>query len=114
MANTMDTTQKIPYGLTEQDSAGNPAIVNPADTISVVSDTPGVVEVVPDATPTAGNVASGFLFGRGVGNANISATVTHPDGTTINAAPQTVSVTAPPPTFNAVAATLALGDAQAQ
>ncbi len=78
-------TEKVPYALTELDADSNPATPQATDTISIVSSDTTSITVVPDATPVAGSVASGFLVGgtklqTGV---NVTATVTHADGTSL-------------------------------
>jgi hypothetical protein len=78
-------TEKVAYALTELDADSNPTQGKPTDVISIVSDSPGSATVVPDATPAAGSVASGFIVGgktlkTGV---QITATVTHADGTSL-------------------------------
>ena len=87
MANfQLGDTEKTPYALTELDADSNPATPDPADVISIVSSDPASATVVPDATPAAGSVASGFIVGgtklqTGV---TITATVTHADGTSLS------------------------------
>lgn len=111
MANTMTLTEKISYQLVEFAADGSPANVNPADTVSVVSAEPSLIEVVPDGTATAGSVASGFLVAKGVTTGVlITGTVTHPDGTSITTT-QTVAVTQ---AFNAASIALNLGTAVKQ
>ncbi len=111
MANTMTLSEKIPYQLVEFDASGAPAVVNPADKVTVVSGEPTLVEVVPDGTATAGSVASGFLVAKGVTTGVlITGTVTHPDGTFITTT-QTVSVSQ---SFNAASIAINLGTAVKQ
>jgi len=87
MANfQLGDTEKVSYALTELDADSNPATPAPGDTITVVSSDTASATVVPDATPAAGSVASGFILGgtklqTGV---TITATVTHTDGTTLS------------------------------
>lgn len=72
-------TEKVPYALTELDADSNPATVAAGDVITIVSSDTASIAVVPDATPAAGSVASGFLVGGAklqVG-VSITATVTH-------------------------------------
>ena len=56
-------TEKVPYALTELDADSNPATPQPGDVVTVVSSDAASISVVPDATPVAGSVASGFLVG---------------------------------------------------
>ena len=72
-------TEKVPYALTELDADSNPATPQAGDVITIVSSDTASITVVPDATPVAGSVASGFLVGgsklqTGV---QVTATVTH-------------------------------------
>ena len=79
-------TQKVSYALTELDGASNPASAQAGDVVSVVSSAPASITVVPDATPVAGSVASGFLVGGktlAVG-VTVTASVTHVDGTSLS------------------------------
>lgn len=77
-------TEKVPYALTELDAASQPVAGVATDVIAIVSSVPASVAVVPDATPVAGSVASGFLTG-GVPAVGVvvTATVTHVDGTAL-------------------------------
>jgi hypothetical protein len=87
MANfQLGDTEKVPYALTELDADSNPATANPADVISITSSDTASATVVPDATPAAGSVASGFIFGgkKLQAGVQIVATVTHPDGTSLS------------------------------
>jgi hypothetical protein len=75
-------TEKVPYSLIELDADSNPATPEPGDTITIVSSDTASLAVVPDPTPAAGTVASGFLVGgsklqTGV---TVTATVSHADG----------------------------------
>jgi hypothetical protein len=87
MANfALGDTEKAPYTLVELDADSNPAMPKAGDVISVVSSDTASATIVPDATPVAGSVASGFVVGgkklqTGV---IITATVTHTDGTSLN------------------------------
>jgi hypothetical protein len=79
-------TEKAPYTLTELDADSNPATPQDGDVITVVSSDTASATVVPDATPIAGSIASGFVVGgkklqTGV---TITATVTHTDGTSLS------------------------------
>lgn len=81
-------TEKVQYALTELDGASNPATAQPGDVVSVVSSDNDSASVVPDATPTAGSVGSGWILGGkklAVG-LTITATVTHADGTSLSVA----------------------------
>ena len=86
MPNTqLGDTEKVAYYLTELDADSNPALPSPGDSVSITSSAPGSISVVPDATPAANTVASGFLVG-GTTLATgvvITFTVTHADGTTL-------------------------------
>lgn len=78
-------TEKVPYALTELDADSNPATPKSDDTITITSSDTDSATVVPDATPVAGSVASGFILGgkklqTGV---TITATVAHSDGTSL-------------------------------
>jgi hypothetical protein len=79
-------TEKVPYALTELDADSNPTSGKPDDVISIVSDSTDSLSVVPDASPAAGSVASGFLVGGKVlkSGVNVTATVTHADGTSLS------------------------------
>jgi hypothetical protein len=79
-------TEKAPYALTELDADSNPATPAAGDVINITSSDVGSATVVPDATPSAGSIASGFVVGgkklqTGV---VISASVTHTDGTSLS------------------------------
>lgn len=78
-------TEKVPYALTELDADSNPATADPSDVISVTSSDNASATVVPDATPVAGSVASGFIFGQAKlqTGVTITATVTHTDGSSL-------------------------------
>ena len=76
-------TEKAPYTVTELDADSNPATPAPGDVITVTSSDTASITVVPDATPVAGSMASGFIVGgsklqTGV---TLTASVTHGDGT---------------------------------
>jgi hypothetical protein len=79
-------TEKAPYALTELDADSNPATADPADVISVTSSDTASATIVPDATPAAGSIASGFVVGGKKVQAGvvISASVTHTDGTSLS------------------------------
>src|ERR1035438_9525079 len=88
MPNTqLGDTEKVAYTLTELDADSNPASSSPGDVVTVVSSAPASITVVPDATPVAGSVASGFLVGGktlAVG-VTVTATVTHANGNSLTA-----------------------------
>lgn len=78
-------TEQCTYALVELDADSNPATPDPADVITVVSSDTDSATIVPDPTPVTGSQASGLLVGGkklqvGV---TVTATVTHPDGTTL-------------------------------
>lgn len=79
MANfQLGDTEKVPYALTVLDGDSNAATLDPTDVVAVVSADTASATVVPDATPAAGSVGSGFILGGAklqVGVA-ITATVT--------------------------------------
>lgn len=83
---------KVPYSIIELDADNNPT-GGGGDTCTVTSADTASVTVVPDATPVAGAIASGFLVGgtklqTGV---VITATPVHADGTPV-APPTTVLI----------------------
>ena len=79
-------TEKAPYTLTELDADSNPANPQAGDVISVVSSDTASATIVPDATPSAGSIASGFVLGgkKVQVGVTITATVTHTDGTSLS------------------------------
>jgi len=79
-------TEKVPYSLTELDGASNPASPSPGDVISITSSDTASATVVPDATPVAGSIASGFIVGGKKLQVGVilTATVTHTDGTKLS------------------------------
>ena len=80
-------TEKVAYALTELDAASQPVLGVATDVISITSANTAAVSVVPDATPAAGSVASGFLVGgTPATGVVITATVTHADGTNLTVA----------------------------
>lgn len=86
MANfQLEDTEKVAYALTELDADSNPATADPADVISITSSDTASATVVPDASATAGSVASGFILGGSKLQTGvvITATVTHSDGTSL-------------------------------
>lgn len=77
----LQDVQKVPYSLTAVDADGNPASLGAGDTVVVSSSDPASATVVPDATPAAGTVASGFIVGGAkLGTVQINAAVTKADG----------------------------------
>jgi hypothetical protein len=86
-------SEKAPYTLVELDAASQPVPGVSTDVISITTDSPNSVSIVPDATPAPGTVASGFIVG-GVPKAGvvITAQVTHADGTTLGPAIDTVDI----------------------
>jgi hypothetical protein len=87
MPNTqLGDSQKVPYTLIETDAKNNPVPAAPSDSISVVSGDTTMLTVVPDVTPAAGTVGSGFLVGGAkLGTVTVTATVTHADGSIMTA-----------------------------
>jgi hypothetical protein len=85
MANTqLADNFKIPYNVVELDSDGNVATPSAGDTCTVVSSDTTKATIVPDATPAAGSIASGFIVGGSVeGTVTVTATTTHADGTPV-------------------------------
>jgi hypothetical protein len=76
-------TQKVSYALNAVDADGNVAALPAGDTVSVVSADPTIAQVVPDASPAAGSVASGFILGQSkLGTTQVTATAIGSDGTT--------------------------------
>lgn len=90
MANfQLGDSEKVAYSLVELDAKSVAVPGLPTDVVSVTSDNTNLATVVPDATPTPGSVASGFIVGgtpvAGQPNTvNITATVTHADGTSLS------------------------------
>lgn len=83
MANfQLGDNQQVPYSLNLLDAQGNPAANVPGDIPGVTSNDTTVIKVVPDATPVAGTVASGFLVAQGKIGAGIiiTAVVQMPTG----------------------------------
>lgn len=77
-------SEQAPYTLVELDAASQPVQGISTDVITIVSSAPTSISVVPDTIPAAGSVASGFVVG-GVPatSVQITATVTHADGTSL-------------------------------
>lgn len=69
-------TEKTPYALTVLDGDSNPAVLDPTDTIEIVSADTASLTVVPDASPSAGSVASGFLVGGSKEQVGVAVTAT--------------------------------------
>ena len=83
---------KVPYSIIELDKDNNPT-GGSGDTCTVTSSAPSSVSVVPDTTPAAGSIASGFLVGGSTLGTGIviTATPSHADGTPV-APPSTVLI----------------------
>ena len=83
----LEDVQQVPYSIPSPlDADGNPTTLPAGDSIVVSSDTPAVATVVPDATPTPGNIASGFIVGQSTeGLANITFQAVGSDGVTPDA-----------------------------
>jgi hypothetical protein len=89
MANfQLGDSEKVAYALTELDAASNPASLSPGDVVSIVSSDTAALTVVPDATPVADSIASGFLVGgkKLATGVVVTASVTHTDGTALTVA----------------------------
>lgn len=56
-------TEKMSYAVSELDADSNPATPQPGDVVQVVSSDTDSATIVPDATPQAGFIASGFIVG---------------------------------------------------
>jgi len=64
MANfQLGDTEKVAYTLTALDAQSNPATLAAGDSISITSSDTASATIVPDATPVAGSLASGFIVG---------------------------------------------------
>ena len=72
----LEDDQKVPYAVTVTDADNNPTNLQPGDTVTAVSSEPASLTVVPDATPAAGSVASGFLVAGTTLAVGVSFTVT--------------------------------------
>lgn len=83
----MEDVQKVAYSIPGPlDADGNATTLPAGDSIVVTSDTPAVASVVPDATPTAGNIFSGFILGGSTeGLANVTFQAVGSDGVTPDA-----------------------------
>ena len=77
----LQDVQKVPYTLTAVDADGLPASLPSGATVAVSSSDPTVAQVVPDAVPASGSIASGFVVAQPkIGTAQINAAVTNADG----------------------------------
>lgn len=76
-------SEKASYALVELDALSNPATPKASDVITITSSDTDSATIVPDATPVAGSVASGFVVGgkKVQTGVVITATVDHGDGT---------------------------------
>lgn len=77
-------TQKVPYAFTLVDADGNTVPGGQGRVVTVASSDTDSATIVPDASPTAGSLASGFVVGgkKLATGLTITATVTKEDGTT--------------------------------
>jgi hypothetical protein len=99
----LQDVEKVPYSLTAVDADGNAATL-PAGATIVSSSDPASAEVVPDAVPAAGSVASGVIVGKAkLGTVQISAAVTNADGSAGVTGAVSIDIVAGP------AATIAFG-----
>jgi len=74
--------EKVPYVMTALDANSAGVKLADGDVISVTSADPDIASVVPDATPAAGSLASGFIVGgKKLGTVAISAAASKADGT---------------------------------
>ncbi len=82
MANfQLQDSQKVPYQLTAVDADGLPASLPAGASVAVSTADPTLATVVPDATPVAGSIASGFIVAQPkIGTVQINAAVTNADG----------------------------------
>ncbi len=112
MANfQLEDVQKVSYALAALDADGNAATLDAGDTIAVTSGDSTMASVVPDATPAAGFLASGFILGGAVeGTVLISAAVTKADGSAGASGGVAIDVTSGP----AASITFSLGAPVAQ
>ena len=86
MPNTqLGDTETMSYSVTELDADSNPATPQAGDVATVTSSDTASATIVPDATPVAGTVASGQVVGgsKVQTGVQITASVTHADGTTL-------------------------------
>ena len=82
MANfQLQDVQKVSYALSAADADGNPSVLAAGATVAVSSSDVTMATVLPDATPAAGSLASGFILGAAkLGTVQINAAVTNADG----------------------------------
>lgn len=82
MANfQLQDVQKVAYSLAAVDADGLPATLPSGASVAVSSSDPTIATVVPDATPAAGSIASGFVVAQAkLGTVQINAAVTNADG----------------------------------
>jgi len=94
MANfQLGDSQKVDYQLLAKDAKGEPALAQPGDTITIASSDLAMATVVPDATPVAGSVASGFIVaGNAVGTVTINASYAPADGSPAFTASQLIDI----------------------
>lgn len=82
----LQDSQEVSYALNATDKDGNVAQLPTGDTILVASSATASATVVPDATPAAGSLASGFILGGAtLGAVQITATAVGSDGVTPDA-----------------------------
>jgi hypothetical protein len=112
----LGANQKAPYTITEVDANGNPVKPSAGDSVSITASTTDV-SIVPDATPVAGAVASGFIVGNpasaGATGVQVTETTTLANGTVLPAVTNLVDVIAVAAPA-AVATTFVLGAPVAQ
>jgi hypothetical protein len=93
----LNAKQKAPYTITEVDANGNPVAPSKGDAVSITVSTSDLT-VVPDATPVAGAVASGFIVGNpasaGATGVQVTETTTLANGTVLPAVTNLVDVIA--------------------
>jgi hypothetical protein len=94
----LQDSQKVNYALNAVDADGNVAQLPAGDTLVVASSATASATVVPDATPAAGSIASGFILGGAtLGAVQITATAQTAAGTpdtTIAPATQSFTIVA--------------------
>ena len=77
MANfQLQDAQKVSYAVAVTDVDNNPTTLQPGDVVTAISSMPASLAVVPDATPVAGSVASGFLVASSTLALGVTFTVT--------------------------------------
>jgi hypothetical protein len=100
----LQDVQKVPYTLTAVDADGNPAQLAAGASVAVSSSDPTIAEVVPDAVPAVGSIASGFVVGKAkLGTVQVNAAVTNADGSAGPTGAVSIDVVAGP------AATISMG-----